>query len=247
MKLSVQLYTVRDQYAADPRDTYARLSDMGLEYVEGGGSFGAVTAEEGRTMLEEYGLKASGTHYGISELEADPQKAITDAKTLGLSYIIVPWIGKDVWGDGWDVAAKRLEKIGKIVKDAGLTLCYHNHDFEFKNEGTPGLDQLYAAADPGLLKAELDIAWTQIGGGVPAEYIKKLSNRLPLVHLKDFNPNETPIWRPCGQGLVDWDAALAACNDAGVEFGAIELDESPGDPFDAVRESVEFLRAKGVE
>ena len=39
---------------------------------------------------------------------------------------------------------------------------------------------------------------------------------------------------------------IKASGRAGVEFGAIELDESPGEPLDAVRESVEFFRSKGI-
>jgi sugar phosphate isomerase/epimerase len=246
MRLSLQLYTVRDQLAADPIGTLKKVREIGLEYVEGGGSFGGATPQEGRKILDDLGLKASGAHVGLDVLEGDLPKAIDAAKTFGYRYLIVPWIGGDVYASGWDKFGKRLEAIGAKAKDAGLTLCYHNHDFEFKNEGKPGLKVLFESSDPALVKSELDIAWVQIGGGDPATYIRELRSRLPLVHLKDFDPSQTPRWRPCGQGLVNWDACLAEIAAGDVEFGPIELDESPGDPIEAVRQSYEFFVSKGL-
>jgi sugar phosphate isomerase/epimerase len=227
MKLSIQLYTVRDQLAQDPEGTLRALKEIGLSYVEGGGSYGTDSTESARKLLDEIGLKASGSHIGLPSLETDLDAAIADAKTLGVSYIIVPWVDSKAYSNDWKALGAHLAEIGKKVKEAGLTLAYHNHDFEFKNEGEPGLDQLFAGGDPEYLKSELDLAWVAIGGQDPVAYIKKLSNRLPLIHLKDYDPNTTPRWRPGGQGIIDWDACLAAANEAGVEFGAIELDESP--------------------
>lgn len=246
MRLSLQLYTVREQLASDPVGTLKKVREIGLEFVEGGGSFGAATPKEGRKILDDLGLKASGAHVGLNVLENDLSSALDDAATFGYHYLIVPWVGVDVYGEGWDKFGKRLEPIGAKVRDAGLNLCYHNHDFEFKNPGKSGLKVLFESTDPGLVKSELDIAWVQIGGGDPAAYIREFRSRLPLVHLKDFDPDKTPRWRPCGQGLVDWDACLSEIAAGDVEFGAIELDESPGDPIDAVRESFEFFSSKGL-
>src|SRR5579862_2665353 len=124
MRLSLQLYTVRDQLSADPAATYKAVKEIGMEYVEGGGSYGADSAKEGRQMLDDHGLKASGSHIGLDRLEGGLEEA--------------------------------------------LEVAYHNHDFEFKNEGKPGLDVLFESSDPALVKSELDIAWVQIGGRDPA-------------------------------------------------------------------------------
>ncbi len=246
MRLSLQLYTVRDQLSADPIATYEAISKIGLEYVEGGGSFGGATAKEGRKILDDHGLKASGSHIGIERLENDFDGVIEEAKVFGVPFIIVPWLNPDVYAQGWHGVGKRLEVIGHKVKDQGLTLAYHNHDFEFKNEGKPGMDVLFESTDPDLVKSELDVAWVQIGGRDPALYIQKLKSRLPLVHLKDFDPDKTPRWQPGGQGIVDWTACLDALSNSNVQFGAIELDEYAGDPLDAVRLSYEFFLSKGL-
>ena len=245
MRLSVQLYTVRDALAQDYVGTLKKLRDIGLEYVEGAGNYGGGTAEEGKKILDDLGLKASGSHVGIDALQSDLDTVIATHKTLECPYVIIPYLGAD--DRDYAKLAATVAPIGTRLKAEGLTLCYHNHDFEFVEiDGTTGLDLLYAKTNPNLLQAELDLAWIQIGSQDPAAYIRKYATRTPLVHLKDFDPNATPRWRPAGEGVVDWDACLAACNEANVQFGAIELDESPGDPIDAVRKSFEFFKAKGL-
>ena len=127
-------------------------------------------------------------------------------------------------------------------------MAYHNHAFEFTrgSNGRLGLETLYDSTAPDLVKSELDVAWVQIGGGDPAAWIERLKGRIPLIHLKDYNPDMTPQWQPGGEGVVDWNAVLAAAKNVGVEFGAIELDESPGDPVEAVRSSYRFFSGRGL-
>ncbi|AIE84795.1 sugar phosphate isomerase/epimerase family protein [Fimbriimonas ginsengisoli] len=242
MRLSVQLYTLRDALSQDLPGTLAKVREIGLEYVELAGTYDR-SADEWKALLAKNGLTASGSHIGIDALSSDLDAVIADAKTIGFKYVILPWIGNDVYADGWEKVAKRLEPIGRKLKEAGLTLAYHNHAFEFENGG---LDTFYTSADADLVKAQLDLAWVQIGGADPAAYIRKYAGRVPLVHLKDFDPALTPQWRPAGEGKVDWDGVLAACQEVGVEFGSLELDESPIDPIEAVRKSFDYFHAKGL-
>ena len=246
MRLSLQMYTVRDQFSENPVATYSAIKAAGLDYVEGGGNFGGATPEEGRKLLDEAGLQASGSHVPLTELEGDLRPVAERAQTLGFKYVILPWIDANVYAGGWAAVGRRLSTVGQKLKEHGLIFCYHNHAFEFENEGEPGLDVLYGAADPNFVKAELDVAWIQIGGANPAEYIRKYKSRLPLLHLKDFDPDKNPRWRAAGDGIVDWDACLAAAREGSVDFAAIELDESPGAPMDSVRRSVEFFKARGL-
>jgi sugar phosphate isomerase/epimerase len=243
VKLSVQLYTVRDQLSEDPIATLRTLKEAGLNYVEGAGTLPGKTAAESRSILDDLGLKASGAHIGLGTLQDEFEKAIDEVKTLGCKYLILPWIGEEVYVDGWEKVGRTLNEIGQKVTATGLVFAYHNHAFEFENNG---FATLYATADPAFVKAQLDIAWCQIGGEDPAAMIETLANRLPLVHLKDFDPDKTPQWTPAGTGKVNWDAVLESIAKGHVEFGAIELDESPGDPLEAVAESIRFFRSRGI-
>ena len=242
MRLSVQLYTLRDPLAQDLEGTLSKVRAIGLEYVELAGLNGR-TATEWRTMLEGLGLKVSGAHIGVDALRDDFEVTLHDCREIGIQTVIVPWMGPEAGSGGWDEVGRALEPIARKFDAEGIRFAYHNHAHEFEGDG---LDKLFGATDPALVLAELDLAWVQIGGQDPAEYLRKFGRRAPLVHLKDYDPAQSPQWRPAGQGVVDWDSVLAVCDEVGVEYGAIELDQSPGDPVEAVRESYEFFAAKGL-
>lgn len=242
MRVTLQLYTVRDQLSQDLEGTLAKVKAIGLEYVELAGAFGR-SASEWRSLLDGLGLKASGSHVGLDLLSSDLDSVIADARTLGFEFVIVPWVSKDRVAGKWAEFGKELEGYGRKLSQAGLQLAYHNHAFEFEGGG---FEKLYEASDPALVKAEIDVAWVQIGGDDPAAWITRLSGRVPLIHAKDYDPDKQPQWTPAGQGRVDFDAVLAAARGAGVQFAGIELDESPIDPLEAVKQSYEFFASRGL-
>lgn len=244
MTLTIQLYTVRDQLAADAPGTLAKLKELGIDYVEGGGSFGTGSAKSDRAMLDDLGLKVSGAHIGVDRLEKELDVVIGEMTTLGSPFVIVPWVDKDSIRGDWAAFAKRLSPIGTKLKDAGLTLTYHNHDFEFEDGDGLGVMHAHSGDEVGF---ELDVMWVHKGGHDPLEVFGRLTPRVPLLHLKDYVPGNSPQWVAAGQGVLDLPAIVKAGDAAGVRFGAIELDQSPNDdPMAAVAESVTYLRGLGL-
>ena len=144
-------------------------------------------------------------------------------------------------------------------------MLYHNHDFEFiKVDGKYALDVLYDAIPADLLQTELDTCWVNIGGENPADYLRKYSNRSPVVHLKDFTGEkaddmydligiekkpaikpESFEFRPVGGGLQDMPAILAAARDAGSKWVIVELDEPAKglSRFESIKQSIDYLRS----
>jgi sugar phosphate isomerase/epimerase len=246
MKLSVQCYTLRDDFAKDVWGTFKALRNLGLNYVEIGGTYG-MPARDLKAGLDDLGLRVSANHVGIQDLESKLDEVIDENLTLGNMCIVLPWIGEDRYGKGWGLFAKELEPIGAKIRAAGMTFAYHNHNFEFKLEnGKPGLDVFYETADPKLIAAQIDTYWVAYGGGDPAAYIRKLKGRLPQIHCKDGKLGGEPLWLEVGQGELDWDGILAAARESNVEVASIELDVCPRPPIESVKMSVEFLRSRGV-
>ena len=192
MRLSVQLYTVRDALAEDYVGTLKKLKDIGLEYVEGAGNYGGGSAEEGKKILDDLGLKASGSHVGIDQLQHDLDEVIETHQTMEIPFVIIPYLAEGDRND-YTKLAGILEPIGHKLKDKGLTLCYHNHDFEFQklNDET-GLDILYSKTDPTLSRPSSTSPGSRSAATDPATYIQKYADRTPLVHLKDFDSSEDP-------------------------------------------------------
>lgn len=246
MRLSLQLYTLREACAADFPGTLERVRDLGLEFVELAGLNG-FQARELRSLLDDLGLRASAAHVGPDALRNEPNIVVDEAYALGYRTVVLPWIGTEFYADGWDRCASRIEALARPIVEAGLEFAYHNHDFEFADAGgKPGLDVLYETSDPALIKAQLDTYWVFRGSQDPASYIRKWGSRVVQVHLKDGGEGPEPTDRIAGTGDLEWDSILAACEEAGVEFGAIEMDNPPDDPFESVRRCVEFFHTRGV-
>ncbi len=245
MRLSVQLYTLRQPLADDFVGTLKAVKAIGLEYVELAG-YNGLSAAEVKTILDDVGLKVSGGHYGLDALENVEQIA-TESNLFHNKYVILPWIGEEKYKNGWVEFGKELEPLARAYSDRGFTFCYHNHAFEFENRGTSTFDQMWAETEADILKSQLDLGWVAVAGVDPAEYLRKLGSRVACVHLKEFSGNKEKWDEEAGKGVIDWDSVLKACADLNIEFGSIEMDNTPDEPITSVRRSAEFFFGKGLK
>lgn len=246
MKIGVQNYTLRDQFAEDLPGTLKAISDMGLRYCEIGFENGA-PPNEYRKMLDDNGLTATSAHVGIDTLENDLNKVVEYLDIYGTKQVIVPWLPESRYAGGWEKVGQDLEAIARNLKPHGFKLLYHNHSFEFTtSNGKNGLETLYDTTDPDLVLAELDTYWVQHGGGDPVAWIKKVGARSPMIHYKDMGTGPDRPFVEVGYGILDWDAIIAATKETPAAYALIELDISPRHPLESVRMSFEFLKAKGL-
>ena len=242
----LQMYTVRDDAQRDLAGTLATIAQLGYAGVELAGYAGK-TAEQYKALLDANHLRAVGAHVGIDQVMGNPEQAIAEARLFGYSYVIVPWIGKPYAEslEGYQRLGAELSAVAPQYADAGLTLCYHNHAFEFElSDGDKtGLDVLFEAAP--AIQAELDTFWVKKGGKDIPEYLKRLSGRVPLVHLKDMDAGGS--FAPVGAGTVDYPSLFAAAEAAGAKYYMVEQDscQPPLTPLESIRISIENLRAWG--
>lgn len=242
----LQMYTVRDDAQRDLAGTLATVAALGYAGVELAGYAGK-TAEEYKALLDANGLRAIGAHVGVDQVTGKIEQTIAEAKLFGYDYVIVPWIGKPYTEslDGYRTLGAELSAVAAEYAAAGLTLCYHNHAFEFElsEAGKTGLDVLFEAAPS--VQAELDTFWVKKGGKDIPEYLSRLSGQVPLVHLKDMDAEGG--FAPVGTGTVDYPALFAAAEAAGVKFYMVEQDscQAPLTPLESIRISIENLKAWG--
>jgi sugar phosphate isomerase/epimerase len=112
------------------------------------------------------------------------------------------------------------------LRDAGLTVAYHNQDYEFEmlEDGSTPLNHLLTA-DPDLL-LELDLGWAWRAGRDPVQLIEQYASRLWAVHLKDVAPfgqkREEHGWADVGTGVLPWTQIWQALNQASVPLRFVE-------------------------
>lgn len=249
LPVAIQLYSIRDEMEKDFKGTLKKVKEMGYDGVEFAGLFGNSPSDV-RAMLDEIGLVAISAHVALDEILADIPKVISDYKTIGCQFIAIPWLAEERRPGRplYNQTAEDFKAIGEEAKRQGLTLLYHNHDFEFeKVDGEYILDILYRDVPENLLQTQLDTCWVNVGGEDPANYVRKYSGRAPVVHLKDFvMPGKKPArlydligvdnepkdesdaekfeLRPLGYGAQNVPSIVDAALEAGTQWFVIEQD-----------------------
>jgi sugar phosphate isomerase/epimerase len=250
LPVTLQLYTLRDDLAQDFAGTIAKVAEIGYAGVELAG-FGGLSAADVKALLDQHKLVAAGSHVGIDAMEKDIDSVIEQHKTIGTEFVSVPWLAEERRKDieGYKAFGRALTALGAKLKEAGLTLCYHNHAFEFEKFGgdTYGYDALFGEADPDLVKIEMDTYWVKKGGEDPAAYIRKYAGRVPLLHIKDMAADADGKFAEVGEGVMDFPAIFEAAGVGGAKFYIVEQDQCYNHPpLESVAISFRNLQKMGM-
>ncbi|WP_226581352.1 sugar phosphate isomerase/epimerase family protein [Halobacillus litoralis] len=240
---AVQLYTLRNETAEDFPGTLKKVAELGFDAVEFAG-FGGLEAKEVKRLLDELGLKAASSHVPLDELKNNLDKVIQDQKTIGSEYIVCPFI-EDRSEEDYKQLIQDLKTIGDSCKKEGLTLCYHNHDFELEpfNDGRLPLDVILEETE-GQVEAEFDIYWLKKAGEQPSTWMDRYKGRTPLIHLKDMTVDDEQFFAELGTGGVDLDTVLSLGEKSGVKWWIVEQDESRRNPIESLEISMYYLKEK---
>ncbi len=264
--VALQLYSIRTDMEKDVLSTLKAVKDMGYDGVELAGLYGHAP-EQMKAWLDEVGLTPISAHVPLAEMLADADKVIADYKTVGVQYIVVPYLEEErrPGNAGFEKCVEDVKSLAKKCAENGLPLQYHNHDFEFKTvDGEYGLDIFLSSAP--ALGLELDTCWAAVAGVNVGKYLRSYNGRTPILHLKDYyksegkagklynligiddnaSPEEESAFefRPLGKGMQDIDALLCAARHSDVKWVVIEQDEpSMGlSRLECAKQSIEYLK-----
>ena len=251
--VGLQLWSLREYLPKDLPGTLAKVRDMGFTEIEGAGLWGH-SAADFRKALDAAGLRCQSAHMGYERLRDDAAGAFAEARSMGATWVVCPWIPHDK-GFTREVTLAAVDvfnRVGTAAKAAGLRFAYHCHGYEFvpSSEGTL-FDTLAGATDPQQVAIQVDVFHTYHGGADPAALITKLGSRVTSLHLKDLKKGApviagagvgTPdIDVPVGSGQIDMPAVLTAARKAGTALYYVE-DES-ATPLANIPKSVAWLQA----
>lgn len=243
--IAVQMYTLRNAGTLDQQ--LKIVHDAGVHAVETVGTQN-VSAAELKQLLDRYSIRAISSHVPLADLRNDLDGVVAFNRAIGNTTLVVPYLDqKDRPTDaaGWTALGQELGRISKRVRDKGMHLAYHNHDFELADfNGRTGLELLFDAAGPGL-QTELDLAWVARAGLDPAVMLGKFHGRLFAVHAKDNaakgQAEDEGGFAAVGQGVLDWNAILPAAAAANVQWYIVEHDQ-PRDPAKVIQAGADYLR-----
>ena len=243
LPIGLQLWSVKDDTAKDYVGTLEAVAQMGYDGVEFAG-YGGLTGTVMRSHLDRLGLKAAGSHVGLEKLKTQLADEIAFAHAVGSLNITCPG-SKPKDKAGYFELAAFLNQTGKTLKAEGLTLSYHNHGWEFDDQGgTIGLDLLWQNTDPALVQVELDLFWVKFAGLDPLTYLKGLGKRVPLLHYKDMDKANPQVSTIVGSGSVDFVPITQYAKTIGTQWLIVEQEEYDRPPLECVKLGLENLRTQ---
>jgi sugar phosphate isomerase/epimerase len=235
-KIALQLYTLRELTPKNYEGVIRKVAAMGYEGVETAG-FDGTTVPAAAKLFKELGLTVVGAHSPFPV--GEKKNEILDLSSgFGCKYMIVAHIGPDDVKD-MDALKALCDKTNEAQANAkarGMTMMIHNHWWEYAvRDGKLVADLMVERLDPAVL-FELDTYWIKVAGVDPAERVKKLGKRCPVLHIKDGPGNREDPMTAVGSGIMDFPAILKA-GGANTEWWIMEADRVAGDPLEAASQS----------
>ncbi len=251
MRIGAQFYTLHEQCKTLPDFALAlqKVADIGYEYVQISGTCDW-EAHWLREQLDKTGLKCVLTHISPERMTDDLDAVLADHAVIGCENIGCGWYGfmEDDERHCYDGFVEMYLPVARKLAAAGRQFMFHNHAREFQRvDGKPILQKLAEDFTPEELKFTLDTYWVQFAGGDPAQWLERLSGRVPVIHLKDCAYGENGgLMAVIGEGNINFDRVFEKAESAGTQYMLVEQDDCYGeDPFECLRRSYQNLKAMG--
>jgi sugar phosphate isomerase/epimerase len=193
-------------------------------------------------FCKEIGLRPCAKGISFNAKEDVLKKEIESLHELEIKNAILywPWLSGGPFSlEDCKRSAGILNKTGKICKENGLTLCWHNHNKEFipMEAGLP-FDYLMSQTDKDIVQCELDIYWVVKGGADPLAVLKKHTGRVKILHVKDMAPGADQTFECPGSGIIDFPSIFKEALNQGIEHFIVE--------HDTVKDGMSCLKSSGA-
>ncbi|SER32734.1 sugar phosphate isomerase/epimerase family protein [Pedobacter rhizosphaerae] len=263
-KVGIGLFTLREQLTADVKATITKLADIGYNQVETYygypgkyevKGFWGLDTRDFKSLLRDHNLSSPSGHYNTTDfLSTGDDKVIKShietAAELGQEYFVIPALPTPIRTagtlDDYKKMAASFNTAAEWCQKSNLKLAYHNHNFEFKDQGNgaTGFQILLQETDPKLVGFELDIFWAVNAGLSPVDMFKKNPGRYKMFHVKDMDKQDKSVFTEVGSGQIDFKTIFSAVETAGVDYIFAEQDIIKKDPYQSITESYQYIKNK---
>lgn len=208
------------------------VAKAGYQAVETGFYADRLSGKEFKKMLDDRGLKHVGVHWSGAQMDKIAPVIDWMVDTGGTDIPLSDNTLANAPLDLYKQRAAEYTEGGRRAAQAGITVSYHNHSWEFTpQDGRLPIEVLYEAADPKFVQACIDVYWVRDGGGDPAAFVAKWAKRLRILHAKDSYLQETGqrSFAPVGGGVLDFPAIIKALKPSPCPWIVVEQDTpNPG-------------------
>ncbi|QGH33661.1 TIM barrel protein [Gracilibacillus salitolerans] len=226
--------------------------------------------EEFQELMNKYGFQLSALYGGGNFTDIEKRDYIVKRNAQVARFIKANGGDRIVFGPGGPrreggttleelkIAAETMNLAAKACDEIGVKACLHPH-INTEIETVFELDTMMELTDPKYVHFCPDTAHLKRGGMDPLEVIKRYSDRIAYVHLKDISPEEVdeqtfpilsgneqmPIFCELGLGtisdeIVDIVGYLKEINYDG--WLTVEIDKSTSTPYKSLEICRNFVQ-----
>ncbi len=235
MKIGVQLYSLRNQIKEmGVEEVFKMVAEAGFDCVEFAGFYG-LTPQEMKNLLDKYNLEGISAHIGIDAI----MEQLDYIDTIGIKSVYIPWVSKEDLQNKMDEIVEKINKIKPELDKRGVVFGYHNHAHEYEG----GNDLIRELLDKTVdFHSEIDTYWVKRAGLEPVEMMKKYSDRLSCLHIKELNSDDLLINPVVGEGCVGFDKVFKLGNQMGINLAILEVEGFPCEPAEYLKRSYENMK-----
>ena len=274
MKIGCHAVLFTDRIAKETEEVLKEFEKTGCQGVEiGARFFGVEKSSYLKELLDQYHLQLSGLHVSAlwTDLLDDPQK-VEEAVGKAVEFLQVmpnkniiftgmaqndpsqhPEEGIDPRLSDPAAAEKMAGKLNEIAakaKESGVSVNYHNHCWEFDQDGLLFMALIHHAPE---VRFALDTGWAAGSGLDPADLLEKYPDRISYVHLRDFKKEDMEKCRTfaekqenyvdLGKGNMDYERLLSVIkkNFGDNGWAVIEYEKGKVD-FERYTKAVSYVR-----
>lgn len=140
-------------------------------------------------LINDSKLDVLSIHEDINALESNLDLVISECRIFNSKYVVLTGNYKFDYNNEKNLLdlCQRLNKIGKSLKEKGISFLYHNHNVEFMriNDDSLGYDVLINNTNSNYVNFEFDSFWASVSGVDAISYMEKLGSRLKIHHICD--------------------------------------------------------------
>lgn len=239
MKLGGHAVLFKERIKDDTDALLQEFASIGYKGVEiGSRFFGTDERESLQEKLDKYGIEISAMHVGVPLVDWLTKPEELEATVLAVADFMSGMKNKNVCMTGQKLnldysadfkkIAQRINEVSKKCKDLGVTLNYHNHDWEFENDAIIYKALAEYAVDTNFA---FDLGWVYVGGFDPVKMVKDHADRISYLHLRDTIAVGTRDFAEIGHGTLDLPVLMnvvkGVLGDNG--WGVVEFDKGEVD------------------
>ena len=211
------------------------------------------------SLVKESGIKVITLSTDLGSLEKNTDRLVEKAGAFGTDKIVITGVYNYDFTDESQIKdlIDRLNRMGKVLKEKGISLLYHNHNVELLKikDGVCAYRMLIDGLDPEYVNFEFDSFWFAEAGADVQYWMKELGKRMKLWHVTDRGNRQkgkafTPIVKSdsveLGYGNMDLKGLLEIAEENGTEALILESHKNwiEKDPLKSIELSAAWLNER---